>query len=136
MRCAARGSKNSAPISPSTRAIPPGPMPCSRQPMARASISSSIRSRRASPNQKLKAAAVKGRIVNVGRLGGTKGPFDFDLHALKRIQYIGVTFRTRSLAEVREITRRLKADLWGAVEARQLRLPIYHAFPLAEAAAA
>ena len=44
----------------------------------------------------MKAAAVLGRIVNVGRLGGFKGEFDFDLHALKRIDYIGVTFRTRS----------------------------------------
>jgi NADPH2:quinone reductase len=32
-------------------------------------------------NQNLKAAAVLGRIVNVGRLGGFKGEFDFDLHA-------------------------------------------------------
>ena len=47
-------------------------------------------------NQNMKAAAVLGRIVNVGRLGGFKGEFDFDLHALKRIDYIGVTFRTRS----------------------------------------
>ena len=47
-------------------------------------------------NQNLKAAAVLGRIVNVGRLGGFKGEFDFDLHAMKRIDYIGVTFRTRS----------------------------------------
>ncbi|HEV2552106.1 MAG TPA: zinc-binding dehydrogenase [Stellaceae bacterium] len=87
-------------------------------------------------NQNLKAAAIKGRIVNVGRLGGSKGPFDFDLHALKRIQYIGVTFRTRSLEEVREITRRLKADLWGAVAQHKLRLPIDRTFPLEKAAAA
>jgi NADPH:quinone reductase len=87
-------------------------------------------------NHNLKAAAIKGRIINVGRLGGTKGPFDFDLHALKRIQYIGVTFRTRSLAEVREITRRLRPDLWGAVEHRKLRLPIDRTFLLDEAAAA
>jgi len=87
-------------------------------------------------NQNMTAAAIKGRIVNVGRLGGTKGTFDFDLHALKRIHYIGVTFRTRSLEEVREITRRLKADLWSAVEARKLRLPIDRSFPLDEVAAA
>ena len=36
-------------------------------------------------NENMKAAAVLGRIVNVGRLGGFKGEFDFDLHALKRI---------------------------------------------------
>jgi NADPH2:quinone reductase len=84
----------------------------------------------------MKAAAVQGRIVNVGRLGGARGEFDFDLHALKRIAYIGVTFRTRSLEEVREITARMRADLWDAVEAGKLRLPIDRIFPLDEAAAA
>jgi NADPH2:quinone reductase len=90
----------------------------------------------ASANQNMKAAAVKGRIVNVGRLGGAKGEFDFDRHALKRIQYIGVTFRTRSLEEVREITRRMRADLWSLVETGKLTLPIDRTFPLEEAAAA
>jgi NADPH2:quinone reductase len=84
----------------------------------------------------MKAAAIRGRIVNVGRLGGFKGTFDFDLHALKRIDYIGVTFRTRSLDEVREINRRMRADLWGAVEAGKLALPIDRTFPLEEASAA
>jgi NADPH:quinone reductase len=87
-------------------------------------------------NQNLKAAAVRGRIVNVGRLGGNKGEFDFDLHAMKRIDYIGVTFRTRSVEEVREINRRMRADLWPAVEAGALKLPIDRAFPLDDAAAA
>lgn len=87
-------------------------------------------------NQNMKAAAVLGRIVNVGRLGGAKGEFDYDLHALKRIAYIGVTFRTRSLEEVREIVRRMRADLWGAVEAGKLALPIDRTFTLDEAVAA
>jgi NADPH:quinone reductase len=87
-------------------------------------------------NQNMKAAAILGRIVNVGRLGGMKGEFDFDLHALKRIDYIGVTFRTRSLEEVREIVRRMREDLWPAVEAGRLALPIDRSFPLDEAAAA
>lgn len=87
-------------------------------------------------NGNLKATAVRGRIVNVGRLGGAKAEFDFDLHALRRIDYIGVTFRTRSVEEVREINRRMRADLWPAVEAGKLTLPIDRAFPLDEAAAA
>ena len=87
-------------------------------------------------NANMKAARVLGRIVNVGRLGGAKGEFDYDLHALKRIDYIGVTFRTRSIEEVREINRRMRADLWGAIEAGTLRLPLDRSFPLAEAAAA
>jgi NADPH:quinone reductase len=87
-------------------------------------------------NQNMKAAAVLGRIVNVGRLGGAKGEFDFDLHAMKRIDYIGVTFRTRSVEEVREIVRLMRADLWDAIEAGKLALPIDRSFPLDEVVAA
>jgi NADPH2:quinone reductase len=83
-------------------------------------------------NQNLEAAALTGRIVNVGRLGGMTGDFDFDLHALKRIDYIGVTFRTRTPPEVREIVRLMRADLWPAVEAGLLSLPIDRTFPLEE----
>lgn len=75
-------------------------------------------------NANMQAAAVLGRIVNVGRLGGMKGEFDFDLHALKRIDYIGVTFRTRSAQEVREINRLMRVDLMAGVESGALRLPI------------
>jgi NADPH2:quinone reductase len=83
-------------------------------------------------NQNLDAASILGRIVNVGRLGGMKGDFDFDKHALKRIDYIGVTFRTRSAEEVREINRRMRADLWPAIEAGKLSLPIHKTCKLAD----
>jgi NADPH2:quinone reductase len=85
-------------------------------------------------NGNLAAAAILGRIVNVGRLGGMKGEFDFDQHALKRIDYIGVTFRTRTLEEVREIVKRMRADLWPALENGKLTLPIYRTFKLADIA--
>jgi len=85
-------------------------------------------------NQNLEAAAILGRIVNVGRLGGMKGEFNFDLHALKRIDYIGVTFRTRTPEEVREIVGLMRADLWPAVEGGKLALPIDKTFPLAKVA--
>ncbi len=87
-------------------------------------------------NDNMKAASVRGRIINVGRLGGTKGMFDFDLHALKRIDYIGVTFRTRTVDEVREITARMRADLWADVEAGRLSLPIDRTFTLDDVLAA
>ena len=87
-------------------------------------------------NQNLEAASILGRIVNVGRLGGMKGEFDFDLHAAKRIDYIGVTFRTRTVEEVREINALMRADLWDAVEAGKLHLPIHKTFPLAQVALA
>ncbi len=81
-------------------------------------------------NENLRACAILGRIVNVGRLGGAIGPFDFDLHALRRISYIGVTFRTRSVAEVRAITARVRDELGPAVADGRLRLPIDSTFAL------
>ena len=57
-------------------------------------------------------------------------------HALKRIDYIGVTFRTRSIDEIREINRLMHADLWPTVEAGKLSLPIYETYPLDDIAEA
>ncbi|MBC7578256.1 zinc-binding dehydrogenase [Tardiphaga sp.] len=87
-------------------------------------------------NQNLQATKVLGRIVNVGRLGGTHGDFNFDLHAARRIHYIGVTFRTRSVQEVRDIFSAVRADIWPAVEAGTLKLPIDKVYPFAEIGAA
>jgi NADPH2:quinone reductase len=79
-------------------------------------------------SQNLKATKVKGRIVNVGRLGGTHADFNFDLHAARRIDYIGVTFRTRTIEEIREIFDEVRKDIWPAVEQRKLQLPIDKVF--------
>jgi len=75
-------------------------------------------------SQNLKATKIKGRIVNVGRLGGTHADFNFDLHAARRIHYIGVTFRSRTIEEIREIFDEVRKDIWPAVESRKLQLPI------------
>jgi NADPH2:quinone reductase len=83
-------------------------------------------------NQNLAATRVLGRIVNVGRLGGSHGDFNFDLHAARRIQYIGVTFRTRSIEEIRDIFTEVKNDIWPAVEAGTLKLPIDRTFVFAD----
>jgi NADPH:quinone reductase-like Zn-dependent oxidoreductase len=87
-------------------------------------------------NENMKAAAVLGRIVNVGRLGGGRGEFDFNLHANKRIAYIGVTHRTRSMDELRAEVRNMRADLWEAVTAGKLGVPIDRIFKLDDAEAA
>ena len=86
--------------------------------------------------QNITAAAVLARIVNVGRLGGRTTEFDCEMHALKRISYVGVTFRTRSPEEVREINRLMRRDLWDAFEAGKLTLPVDSRFPLSDAVAA
>jgi NADPH2:quinone reductase len=81
-------------------------------------------------NGSMEALKILGRLVNVGRLGGQKGEFNYDLHAMKRIDYIGVTNRTRTPAELNEVTQRMREDLWPAVEAGKLSLPIDKTFPL------
>ena len=84
-------------------------------------------------NQNLAATAIEGRIVNVGRLGGMTAEFNFDLHALRRIKYIGVSFRTRTIQEVRDVVDAMKKDLWKAVEDGKLTLPIDSEYALADA---
>jgi NADPH2:quinone reductase len=83
-----------------------------------------------------RTAAIGARVVNLGRLGGADGHFDFQWHALRRISYVGVTFRTRSAAEIRELNARMLADLGEALAQRRLRLPVDSRFPLDQAAAA
>lgn len=87
----------------------------------------------ATMNRNMQATRICGRIVNVGRMGGFTSEFDFDLHSLRRIRYIGVTFRTRSREEVREIARHMRHDLWDAVSDGAIRLPVHTTFALEDA---
>ncbi|UCE31315.1 MAG: zinc-binding dehydrogenase [Burkholderiales bacterium] len=87
-------------------------------------------------NGLMRAAAVRGRIVNVGRLAGMHGEFDFDLHAKKRIDYIGVTFRTRSTEEIETLIARMNEDLWEHVDAGRIRVPVDRVFTLDDVVAA
>ena len=87
-------------------------------------------------NETMRATALLGRLVGNGRLGGNLCPFDFDLHQSRRITYIGSSFRTRTKEEVRAITARMQAELWPALIAGRLRMPVFRTFPLAEAALA
>ena len=75
-------------------------------------------------NQNMQATKIKGKIVNVGRLAGGTTDFNCDLHALRRINYQGVTFRTRSVEEIRSVYLNMWKDLGNAVKAGQLSLPI------------
>jgi len=89
----------------------------------------------ATVSQSMRCTALLGRIVNIGRLAGMKAEFDFDAHARQRIDYIGVTFRTRSIEEVRDILQKMRADLWDAVKAGKVKVPIDKTFSLADAKA-
>lgn len=79
-------------------------------------------------NQNMSATKVKGNIVNVGRLAGGQTDFNCDLHALRRINYKGVTFRTRSLDEVRKVYRDMWNDFSDIVTDKKFILPIEKTF--------
>ena len=87
-------------------------------------------------NQTMRCTALKGRIVNIGRLAGNRAEFDFDEHARRRIEHIGVTFRTRNIEEVHDIMVRMRDDLWDHVTAGRIGVPIDKTFSLSEASEA
>lgn len=82
------------------------------------------------------AAAVKARLITIGRLGGKTDEIDLDKIALKRMKLIGVTFRTRSPAEKAEITRRLMADLGPHFESGAITPLVDRTFAFDDALAA
>ena len=83
-------------------------------------------------NQSMSATKIKGNIVNVGRLAGGEINFNCDLHALRRINYKGVTFRTRSLDEVRKVYSDMWNDFKNLIIDRTFSLPIEKKFNFEE----
>ena len=85
----------------------------------------------------LKALAVGGRFVTIGRMSGvTKGELDVDLLAERRLHLYGVSNRLRSAAQRAESAKRFLADLLPAMGDGRLRPVIDRCFPLDEIAAA
>lgn len=84
----------------------------------------------------VRCLALKGRLVSVGRLGGTVSEINLDFLALRRLQLIGVTFRTRTMKERAEIVRRFAVDVLPALADGRLRPVIDREFALREALAA
>jgi NADPH2:quinone reductase len=82
------------------------------------------------------AAAVKARLITIGRLAGKMDQIDLDKIALKRMKLIGVTFRTRSVDEKIEITRRLMADLEDHFTSGRIKPEIDRIFDFDQALAA
>jgi NADPH2:quinone reductase len=81
----------------------------------------------------LACTAVKGRWVQVGRMGGSKAEIDLDVLARKRIHLIGVTFRTRALEEIAAIAHGMARDLLPALTSHEIVSPIDRVMPLAAA---
>ncbi|MBC9249597.1 quinone oxidoreductase [Pseudomonas alcaligenes] len=87
-------------------------------------------------NGSLQATRIGGRMVNIGRLDGNSGEFDFDLHNMRRITYIGASFRSRTPQELMAVIERTASVLGPAVADGVLKLPIDKLYQLDEAAEA
>lgn len=84
----------------------------------------------------VRCLALKGRLVSVGRLGGNNSEINLDFLALRRLQLIGVTFRTRTVGERAEIAQRFTAEVLPALADGRLKPVIDKVFPLKDALAA
>ncbi|SFB05336.1 NADPH2:quinone reductase [Collimonas sp. OK607] len=78
----------------------------------------------------MQSLAVRGRLVNIARLGSATAQIDLSTLWLKRLKLIGVTFRTRSEAERLECIQACARDLLPLLDAGKLKLPIDRTFPL------
>ncbi|NPT41335.1 zinc-binding dehydrogenase [Paraburkholderia sp. 1N] len=80
--------------------------------------------------------AVKGRLVNIARLGSATAQIDLTKLWLKRLKLIGVTFRTRTEQERLECIQACARDMLPFLEAGRIRLPIDRTFSIDEIAEA
>lgn len=82
------------------------------------------------------AAAVDGRIVQIGIMNGPAQQVDFMPLLIKRLTHTGSTLRARSKADKAKIAQALAQNVWPLLADRRIRVPIYRTFALTEAAAA
>ena len=78
----------------------------------------------------IETAALGGRIVSVGRMGGFHDTVNFDMLALKRLSLIGVTFRTRTSEQKRAVRDAMLKDLSEHLAKGRVRPVIDRVFPL------
>ena len=84
-------------------------------------------------NKNMEATKINGHYINIGRLAGMNGNFNYDLHAKRRLHYVGTTGRTRSVEENLDVARVANKDLWDHVVDGKIRHVIFKTFRLNEA---
>ena len=84
-------------------------------------------------NKNMEATKIHGHLVNIGRLAGLSGNFNYDLHAKRRLHYIGTTGRTRSIEENEMVASLANKDLWESVLAGKIRHVIHKSMHLRKA---
>jgi NADPH2:quinone reductase len=82
----------------------------------------------------MRSLAIKGRLVNIGRLGGSIATIDLERLWLRRLRIVGVTFRTRTEAERLDCVQACARDVLPLFEEGRVRLPVEATFRLADLA--
>ncbi|TXE61710.1 NAD(P)H-quinone oxidoreductase [Serratia ureilytica] len=82
------------------------------------------------------AAAMEGRIVQIGTQNGVVKELNLMPLLLKRLTHTGSTLRSRSVADKAQIAAELHEKVWPLLERGVLKPQIFKTFPLEEAAAA
>lgn len=84
----------------------------------------------------MESAAVEGRIVMIGLMGGAQSGVNLATLMSRRITLTGSTLRSRAIEEKGAIAEALRREVWPHLEAKRLR-PIVHAiYPFDQAAEA
>lgn len=78
----------------------------------------------------IKSLAVKGRLVNIARMGGSVTQFDMTELWMKRLKLIGATFRTRSEEERLACIEACARDMLPLLEAGRIKLPVERVYRL------
>lgn len=81
----------------------------------------------------LALAALGARWIQIGRMGGVSGPIDLNELSRKRLALIGVTFRTRDVAQFAALVGAAWRDFGAAVAEGRFVMPVEQVFAFAEA---
>jgi NADPH2:quinone reductase len=84
----------------------------------------------------LRALATGGRIAVIGVGAGARGEIDLLALMGRRGRIHGSTLRTRSLEEKAVVARRVERHVLPLLARGQIRVPVAHVYPMADAAAA
>jgi putative PIG3 family NAD(P)H quinone oxidoreductase len=82
--------------------------------------------------QNIKAAALKGRIVTIGLVGGLRAELNLGLLLAKRLELRGTVLRSRSLAEKAAATRSFSHRVLAALASGQVVPVIDSVYPMGE----
>lgn len=82
------------------------------------------------------AAAMNGRIIQVGTQNGIVKDLNLMLMLLKRLTHTGSTLRSRSVAEKALIAKELEQQVWPLLSVGKIKPQIFRSYPLEEASKA